>query len=261
MLIGCAQNREVLNPMQHDTLAGAPTWALNGAEPEGDFDMLYFVGVSEEQALSEAAALDQAYKDAVRRVADYVGVSIVGTDALLGQTSQVQDGDWAFRTWREYEVGSDSDASYTGARQSDLIRNQMIRSVRVVDSWAVAERFAKVRNHPTQGPPERYKPYNEMRYAQVWKAKVLVGASRETLDRIKDGQEREQEEIAEIASERRRAVLAGELNEGRVLAQHNEEMLALDRQQRRMMIEDKPTFHFMNNTLWYNQGWWYNPAR
>ena len=83
LLVGCVSTRQVVTPQTRDTLRGAPAWAVGGHDAKKtNSDLIYFVGVSTEETLSEAEAIDLAYKDALKRVGDYVGVTIEGVDEI-----------------------------------------------------------------------------------------------------------------------------------------------------------------------------------
>jgi hypothetical protein len=244
---GCAHSRTVVTPDARDTLAGAPPWALQNAQCEEKGDMVYFVGVSEEQLTSESEALDQAYKDALRRVNDYVGIEVRGVDELEAQSATKAGSAWPYRVtphmarglgafmWPVHTLGSETrrcgSSQFTNTRGSLLERRQWVAKVNVVDTWTVAERFRSGGGTVKPGP-------NHMRYGQVWKAKVLVAAPKSDLEKRADHWSEYQMHRDEIEMEWR---------EKEWESQHDFKMRQAE------SLFDKPTFHFMQNTYFHGQ--------
>lgn len=260
MLAGCVQSRVVMTPHSHDLLAQAPDWARTNGKIDPDGKLLYFVGISQEQTLGEAEAVDAAYKDALRRASDYLGVIVAGIDTTRTDTTQTSWTAWPYRVtphlnmWLGGAVGvggfaesrgSDRGAVIGGAllpfwkedpefkrstrqahynlRQSDFDRYQWVAHGHIVDTWTVAERFFAGRK-----PGQTTGHQNDMRYGEVWKAKVLVAVPKATMkDRA----------------------------EGILDMYRTEYEIERDFRVREAEMQfDRPTFHFMNATYLYGQG-------
>jgi len=94
--LGCAQNRVVLTPSMHDMTVAAPPWAQANGLPPAD-GTIYFVGVSQEQATSEALAIEQAHQDALQKVSSYIGLYLGNTDAYTLTTATESTAEWPYR--------------------------------------------------------------------------------------------------------------------------------------------------------------------
>lgn len=255
-MMGCAQTRIVMTPQSQDMLQGAPEWAQSNGKIEGVEDKIFFVGVSEEQVTGEAEAVDQAYKDAMRRISDYIGVRISARNPYAGTFTTGTDTRWPHRLsphlankvvglaapggyalsngadWSgigataiapiwlaKPEYKGNKGARYANNRGAELAVCNWVGGATIEDTWVVAERFFSGVN--AKGPFGG----NNMRYAQLWKAKVLVSVSKADIDEVREELNDRQQQELETDFELRKAEA--------------------------LMFFDKPTFHFMNNTSWY----------
>jgi hypothetical protein len=271
MLAGCAQNRYVLNPQVHDMMTGAPEWAQANSRHATETEV-FFVGVSEEQVAGEAEAVNQAYNDALRKVADASGgCAIVGEDRLNGEAATGTKSRWPHQSskrlaftgvgvggpagyaWSNGDNGIGAAAGVAGvfhlkkpqykrdvsssmvtSRASQLLREQVLSQVNVVDTWSVAERFSRPRSD-TQ--------LNEMQYGELWKAKVLVSVPQKVLEQVAEDQyEMRQRELKQDFEVRktRSDMEANEMDFDLSIRKRSAERLL-----------EPPTFSFMNNTYWY----------
>lgn len=155
-----------------------PTWAMRNAKM-ADASYVYFVGISQEQATSESAAIQQAYMDAMRRVADHIGVWLHGNDEFGASTEADASTDWAHRIPARLKgnsgpFGRSSDGDWDSDDENAVVRDQLIGLVEIEDTWTIRETFW----NEADADPVRL---NYMKYGELWKAKVLVRAPREEL--------------------------------------------------------------------------------
>ncbi|MCC6145756.1 MAG: hypothetical protein IT368_18265, partial [Candidatus Hydrogenedentes bacterium] len=214
-LAGCVQTRMVVTPVNRDTLEQAPEWARSNSMVDPANELLYFVGVSNEQVLSEQAAVDDAYKDAMRRAGDYIGIMITMNDRVGASNSTAAFANWPYRVsphlnmwlggamglggfagsngsdgggiagaaimpfWKDGpEVGRKSAEASELARETAFDYSNIVSGAQVVDTWATAERFFAGR---TPGNTDGHQ--NDLRFGEVWKAKVLVCVPRSEMEK------------------------------------------------------------------------------
>lgn len=239
-VLGCQTYRHVVTLQNSDMLDGAPNWAkLNSQEPtEGD---LYFVGVSQEQVTSEAEAVDQAYQDALKKASDYLAVRIEGRDEFGSTASTQTSADWPYRTsphlgntffgfggrkGAEFDRGSREHV--LNERQVSIIRDNLLSYVNIVDTWSASERFGFANS------ADGIAHYNRMRHGELWKAKVLVVAPKEEMTKL----------ASTIQNMRQRDF---ETQQREIDTDYHYRVRAAE------MVPDRPTFNFMNNTLFFGQ--------
>lgn len=265
--LGCAQNRVVLTPSMHDMTATAPPWAQANGLPPTD-GTIYFVGVSQEQATSEALALEQAHQDALQKVSSYIGLYLGNTDAYTLSTSTASAAKWPYRAiyklnWRLKELPAQisraTAEAQSEAQQAQIAGCNWVAQVNIIDTWSVAERFS--------GPC----PNNEMRYGELWKAKVLAAIPQVIIDEMaqynRNSLRHDQEYARKCMEENIETINyrdQAEWEANHAIAMREREM-RLDMQQRefdaylqyrvaagkRFLEVERPTFNFMNNTYLY----------
>jgi hypothetical protein len=246
----------VVTPVDRDTLAQSPEWARTNSMVDPGGQMLYFVGVSNEQVLSEQAAVDEAYKDAMRRAGDYIGIMITTNDRVSALNNTAGFANWPYRVsphmnmwfggamglggwagsngsdgagiagaavapfWKEGpEVGRRSSESSTLVRESAFDYGNIVSGAQMVDTWATAERFFAGRT-----PDNTDGHQNDMRFGEVWKAKVLVSVPLSEMER------------------QAQAVIDAACREYELLVKTYEY---------EAVTCPEPTFHFMNTTYLY----------
>ena len=187
VLVGCETIR-VRGQDVSDGMENAPDWVVRNAMPGPMEDMVYFVGVSNEQVPSEAEAIDQAYEDAIRRAADSIGMSIVSRDVDVNISGAKTDAVWPYITGKhggtfgntllptiEKSEYSRSSKIKHGSIDADIVlRDQIVGMARIVDTWTVRENFRMSVS------------LNAMKYGELWKAKVLVGIPSRELEKRAD---------------------------------------------------------------------------
>ena len=264
--MGCAQNRMVLTPQSHDMTICAPPWAQANGLPATE-GMVFFVGVSQEQVTSEAEAIEQAHRDALRKVNDYLGLQLGGQDSYVVNTATTTASEWPYRVQymmnfmraENAQISRSSEEKYAGAKATQFNRNNWVAYVNIIDTWVVSERFS--------GP----RPANQMRYGELWKAKVLAALPE---DRVKDMADytieamRHEYEYARMCMEKALET-AGYRDQTEWEANFElsvrEREMELEMRQRefdayldyrvaagqRFLEIERPTFNFMNNTYLY----------
>ena len=166
VLLGCTTIRRV-DRGEVDELVSPPPqeWAVQNAQVDDTGEYTYFVGISQEQAPSEEAAIQQAYLDGIRRLSDSIGFWLSGADGL--HTDADTDASDAYphrikgrkaRKWSRKGGGAWSDEA-----KNIIVRDQIIGKAQIADTWVVRETF--------HGAPPRL---NLMKYGELWKAKVLI---------------------------------------------------------------------------------------
>ncbi len=255
------------SPDMHDMTATAPPWAQANGMPPAD-GTIYFVGVSQEQATSEVAALEQAHQDVLQKVSNYVGLYLGNTEAYTLSTSTASAAEWPYRAiyklnWLLKEQPAQIDRSSSEA-QGDMQQSQLngcnwIAQVNVIDTWSVAERFSD----PC--------PKNEMRYGELWKAKVLAAVPQAIIDEMaqynRESLRHEQEFARKCLEDTIETVNFRDQAEWEATHELNlrEREMRLDMMKRefdaylqyrvaagkRFLEVERPTFNFMNNTYLY----------
>lgn len=257
-----------------EELASAPEWVkMNGKSAD---DRTYFVGISQEQVPSEAEAVNQAYFDALHRVADAVLFRIESVDTLMSGDKSGAQSKWPhnagphprFHGLAGLGAGAFAESGGSGGvfaapgmigvvtparsqyksrtaqqfeleRTSQVLREQVAGMASIVETWTVRERFEPVTR------------LSDMKYGALWKAKVLVAVPTDMI-----------EERGHAEAERLLAVTEAETQEYRLAAERSEAEQKCAIELTEMRIKQKPappvspSFNFMNNALWHG----YYPA-
>ena len=264
--LGCAQNRVVLTPSMHDMTVAAPPWAQANGLPPAD-GTIYFVGVSQEQATSEALAIEQAHQDALQKVSSYIGLYLGTTDAYTLTTATESTAEWPYRAayklnWllkSPAQISRETEEAQAEAQQAQATGCNWVAQVNIIDTWSVAERFS--------GPC----PKNEMRYGELWKAKVLAAIPQVIIDEMaqynRDSLRHDQEFARQCMENNIETINYRDQEEWETNHALNlkEREMRLDMQKRefdaylqyriaagkRFLEIERPTFNFMNNTYLY----------
>ena len=280
VVVGCTTVRRVdYGEASESALAEArpsadiPQWALGNIanDPVLDHEQFsYFVGISQEQATSEYEAVQQAYFDAVRRVADALTLRMQGIDTGASQAAADAEAKWPSHIrqgrGRTKDWDRDSEGSWIDDSENKLVRDAVMALAAVADMWVIRE-------VGQQGQPIQ----NMMKYEELWKAKVLIRVPREELMRRMERIYEQACNAVDLENELSELELrlAVEIKEREAQLDYDTRRNTagldydirkananLDWAIRKAEAEDRltpakvpqPTFHFMNNSYWYGYG-------
>lgn len=277
---GCETTRridfgEVSEQALGDQVPGShvPCWAtgdIAGDPALSHEQYFYFIGISQEQAPSEYEAIQQAYLDAVRRVADALAIQFVGSDQFTSSSSTETEAEWPnlIRRGRgaTHDWERESEEEWRDDSNAQLLRDSVLALATIADAWVTREWGQQ---------PEPV--LNMMKYEELWKAKVLIRIPRQELlrrmervyqlqnDQIDFEREMERLEVRLAYEHRvRDADLDFTMREKNAMLDYEiqRDSAKLDLAIRKAEAEARlapvtvpqPTFSFMNNSYWYGYG-------